>query len=65
VQALTAALDRVVLEMSEHERRALELRGREYAMAFDRVRIFDDLFHTGRQLPQKSTGRTGPIEAVA
>jgi glycogen(starch) synthase len=65
VQALSAALDHVVLEMSEHERRALELRGREYAMAFDRVRIFDDLFRTGRQLPQNSAGRTGPIEAVA
>jgi glycogen synthase len=66
VQALTAALDHVVLEMPEHERRALELRGREYAMAFDRVRIFDDLFRTGLQsLPQKSAGRTGPIEAVA
>ena len=53
VQGLTAALDRVVLEMPEHERRSLELRGREHAMAFDRVRIFDDLFRTGvRQLPQ-------------
>jgi glycosyltransferase involved in cell wall biosynthesis len=53
VQGLTAALDRVVLEMPEHERRSLELRGREYAMTFDRVRIFDDLFRTGiRQLPQ-------------
>jgi glycosyltransferase involved in cell wall biosynthesis len=53
VLALTAALDRVVLEMPEHERRDLELRGREHAMAFDRVRIFDDLFRTGMQpLPQ-------------
>jgi len=53
VQGLPAALDRVVLEMPEHERRSLELRGREYAMAFDRVRIFDDLFRTDvRQQPQ-------------
>ena len=44
VAALTAALDRVVLEMSEHERRALERRGREHAMAFDRGRVFDELF---------------------
>jgi glycogen(starch) synthase len=44
VAALTAALDRVVLEMSEHERRSLERRGREYALAFDRARVFDDLF---------------------
>ena len=33
-----------MLEMSEHERRALERRGREHALAFDRVRVFDDLF---------------------
>jgi glycosyltransferase involved in cell wall biosynthesis len=44
VAALTGALDRVVLEMSEHERRSLERRGREHALAFDRVRVFDDLF---------------------
>ena len=44
IAALTGALDRVVLEMSELERRSLERRGREYALAFDRVRVFDDLF---------------------
>ncbi|MFC4948599.1 glycosyltransferase [Pseudonocardia sp. GCM10023141] len=44
IPALTAALDRVVLEMSEHERRSLERRGREHALAFDRFRVFDDLF---------------------
>jgi glycosyltransferase involved in cell wall biosynthesis len=44
VGALRAAIDRVVLEMSEHERRSLELRGREHALAFDRARVFDDLF---------------------
>jgi glycogen(starch) synthase len=49
VQALTEALDHVVLEMPEHERRSLEVRGRDHAMAFDRVRIFDDLFRTGIQ----------------
>jgi glycogen synthase len=49
VQALTAALDRVVLEMSEHERRRLELRGRDHALAFDRVRVFDDLFRAQMQ----------------
>jgi glycogen(starch) synthase len=54
VQALTEALDRVVLEMPEHERRSLERRGREHAMAFDRVRIFDDLFRTGLR-PQRRT----------
>ena len=30
--------------MPEHERRDLERRGREHALAFDRVRVFDDLF---------------------
>jgi glycosyltransferase involved in cell wall biosynthesis len=49
VAALTAALDRVVLEMSEHERRVLERRGREHALTFDRVRVFDELF--GSEMP--------------
>jgi Glycosyl hydrolase family 92 N-terminal domain len=44
VAALTAALDRAVLEMPEHERRDLERRGRDHALAFDRERVFDDLF---------------------
>jgi len=38
------ALDHVVLGMPEHERRSREQRGREHALAFDRVRVFDDLF---------------------
>jgi len=54
VQALTAALDRVVLEMPEHERLSLARRGREHAMAFDRVRIFDDLFRTGIQSQRRT-----------
>jgi hypothetical protein len=49
VQALRAALDRVVLEMPEHERCRLERRGGEHARAFDRGRVFDDLFRA--QLP--------------
>ena len=44
VAGLRDALDRVVLEMSDHDKRALEWRGREHALAFDRVRVFDDLF---------------------
>ena len=47
VAALRDALDHVVLEMSEHERRSRERRGREHALAFDRVRVFDDLFSRG------------------
>jgi hypothetical protein len=37
-------LDRVVLEMSPQRRHELERRGREFALAFDRERVFDDLF---------------------
>jgi glycogen synthase len=53
VAALTAALDRVVLEMSEHDKLRLEWRGREHALAFDRGRVFDDLFarHEPRMVP--------------
>ena len=54
VQALRAALDRVVLEMPEHERRFLERRGRDHALAFDRVRVFDDLFRTQTQPPRRT-----------
>ncbi|MDQ2707553.1 MAG: glycosyltransferase [Actinomycetota bacterium] len=57
VTALTAALDRAVLEMSEHERRSLERRGREHALAFDRVRVFDDLFRPG----MRPLGRTATV----
>jgi len=53
VAALTEALDRVVLEMSADERRSLEGRGREFALAFDRVRVFDDLFRTGGPPPTR------------
>jgi glycogen synthase len=59
IPALTAALDRVVLEMSEHERRSLERRGREHALSFDRVRVFDDLF-----LPEMPPQRTGTITSL-
>jgi glycosyltransferase involved in cell wall biosynthesis len=48
VGELRAALDRVVLEMPDPERRGMELRGRDHAMAFDRARVFDDLFPTAR-----------------
>ncbi len=45
VAALRDALDRVVLEMSDHDkRRASSGAGREHALAFDRARVFDDLF---------------------
>lgn len=55
VAAITAALDRVVLEMSEHERRSLERRGREHALSFDRGRVFDDLFRPELR-PRMSSG---------
>jgi glycosyltransferase involved in cell wall biosynthesis len=44
IAGLAAAMDRVVLEMTEEERARREQRARDYAMAFDRVRVFDDLF---------------------
>jgi glycogen synthase len=44
VAGLRAELDRVVLEMPGQERQVMELRAREYALAFDRVAVFDDLF---------------------
>jgi glycogen(starch) synthase len=56
VRALTAALNRVVLEMPEPERRSLERRGRGHAMAFDRARVFDDLFRP--DLPPQRTRTT-------
>jgi glycosyltransferase involved in cell wall biosynthesis len=59
IPAWTAALDRVVLDMSEHERRSLERRGREHALAFDRARVFDDLF---RPEPAMRPGATSPLD---
>jgi glycosyltransferase involved in cell wall biosynthesis len=44
VAALAAAMDRVVLHLPVEERRSLELRARQRALTFDRVRVFDDLF---------------------
>jgi glycosyltransferase involved in cell wall biosynthesis len=58
VAGLIRALDRVVLEMPETERRLLARRGREHAMAFDRVRVFDDLFRAGGR-PVTSLGQAG------
>ncbi|MFD1531308.1 glycosyltransferase [Pseudonocardia aurantiaca] len=67
VTALTAALDRVVLEMSDHERRSFERRGREHAMAFDRVRVFDDLFGPGTppHAPGPTTIGAGELATLA
>jgi glycosyltransferase involved in cell wall biosynthesis len=44
VAGLAEAVDRVVLDMSAHDKQILERRARDYAMSFDRVRVFDDLF---------------------
>ena len=60
VAALRTALDRVVLEMSEDERTRLEQRGREFALAFDRVRVFDDLFRT----PIHLLGQAGTVSPL-
>jgi glycogen(starch) synthase len=53
VASIREALDHVVLEMPEHERASRERRGREHALAFDRVRVFDDLFR--RSAPPTTT----------
>ncbi|WP_051341750.1 glycosyltransferase [Pseudonocardia spinosispora] len=55
VAALTSALDHVILEMTAIERRAAADRGREYALAFDRGRIFDDLFRARAHAPATVT----------
>ncbi|GAA2563545.1 hypothetical protein GCM10010435_39530 [Winogradskya consettensis] len=44
VVALAAAVDAAVLEMPAEERKEREIRARDYALAFDRGRVFDDLF---------------------
>ncbi len=44
VSGLAAAIDRVVLEMPDHERKVRERAARDFAMSFDRVRVFDELF---------------------
>lgn len=43
---IAAAIDRVVLDMSAEERQLMADRAREYALSFDRVRVFDSLFPT-------------------
>ncbi len=44
VDALAAAIDHAVLEMTSAERAALVRRARAQALTFDRIRIFDALF---------------------
>jgi glycogen synthase len=44
IPGITAAVDRVVLEMSAAERHDREVRARERAMTFDRFAVFDSLF---------------------
>ncbi|WP_306204663.1 glycosyltransferase family 4 protein [Actinoplanes sp. RD1] len=48
VVALAEAVDAAVLDMSAEERLEREKRAREHALAFDRGRVFDDLFGLGR-----------------
>jgi glycogen(starch) synthase len=44
VAGLAATLDHAVLDLSEADRRQMEIRARTRAMTFDRVAVFDDLF---------------------
>ncbi|SNS48698.1 glycosyltransferase [Actinoplanes regularis] len=47
IDALAEAVDRVVLDMPESEKRAMESRARAHAMSFDRTAVFDSLFPAG------------------
>jgi glycogen(starch) synthase len=44
VAGLSAAVDRVILDMPAAERQDREARARAYAMSFDRSAVFDSLF---------------------
>jgi glycosyltransferase involved in cell wall biosynthesis len=44
ITQIAEAIDRVVLEMSPEDRELMAARAREYALSFDRVRVFDSLF---------------------
>jgi glycosyltransferase involved in cell wall biosynthesis len=46
VAQIAGAIDRVVLDLSPEERQLMADRAREYAVAFDRTRVFDSLFAT-------------------
>lgn len=63
VADLSAALDRVVLDLSTEERQAMEFRAREYAMSFDRVRVFDDLL-PGAGAHLGTPGDAGALDAL-
>jgi glycogen(starch) synthase len=54
ITGLTAAIDHVVLEMPADQRQALESQARAYALSFDQVKVFDDLFHV-RSVPVAAT----------
>ncbi|MFI7589309.1 glycosyltransferase [Spongisporangium articulatum] len=60
VGAISAAIDRVVLEMSREDRVLMETRAREYALQFDQERVFDDLFGTGPALPVTPSHQAAP-----
>lgn len=57
VDELRDTLDRAVLETPPEERSARERRAREAAMAFDRARVFDDLF---AEIPPVATETAEP-----
>ncbi|WP_229830613.1 glycosyltransferase [Actinoplanes ianthinogenes] len=44
INALADAIDRVILDMPDDEKRAMEARARAHAMSFDRAAVFDSLF---------------------
>ncbi|GIG67060.1 glycosyltransferase [Phytomonospora endophytica] len=50
VGGLAAAIDRVVLELSPGERADMASRARRHALAFDRTRVFDELFQSSERV---------------
>ncbi|GLY29693.1 glycosyltransferase [Kineosporia sp. NBRC 101731] len=54
VNALTEAMDEAVLNLAPADREAMAVRAREFALAFDRERVFDALF------PQSDTAAQEP-----
>src|SRR3712207_598279 len=61
VDAIAAAIDRVVLELSPGDRELMAVRAREHALRFDRARVFDDLFPPRVPVPLEQL----PLEPMA
>ena len=65
VPGLAAAIDRAVLDLPDAERRELARRALEYALSFDRGRVFDDLFPAGGAAPREIRLPSASLEVAA